>query len=595
MIIALFLAIPAGAATYTALSCSWSDVVTAIAIEQASKADGDIIAIPACPSGVVWSGISQISQSFTNSVTIQGAGAVSATTGGSSTTGTDQTVITDAESGNSALFSLTSVSGKSLRWTGIAVIQNSSAGPKQNGSLAIHGNSSAVRIDHCHFYSYASGNKPIAVWDSTLGVADHNYFDALPGIVTNDIAFLNGGTWQGASDGLGDKSWADTDHFGTSQFFFAEDSLFNRGWVADCSNGGRFVIRYSTTTTVYGTEEHGTHDPGRGCRAAEFYQNTNSTADPSVSQGPILSLNSGAALVWGNTTTQYYYLAQVSIVRQNNGTYTQLAPPNGWGYCGNAQTGSTSTWDGNNTTNGYPCLDAPGRGAGDLLTGASFPSIANSILGGQTWPREALDPIYLWDNSFDCQTNCSGSSAIVNNSTSGNLVNNRDFYMQFSTYGNPGSFNGTAGVGQGLFSAKPGTCTAGVGYWATDQNTLYVCNPTNTWTTYYQPYTYPYPSTPSVATPFISPVSGAYTSPQTVSITDGTAGATICWTNDNSTPTANGAGTCTHGTTYSGSFPQSIAATVKAIGSKSGFTDSSVAANVYTLVQSTKIGILMIR
>jgi hypothetical protein len=40
---------------------------------------------------------------------------------------------------------------------------------------------------------------------------------------------------------------------------------------------------------------------------------------------------------------------------------------------------------------------------------------------------------------------------------------------------------------------KPGGNTPGVGYWASDINTLYVCNPTNTWTVYYTPFTYPHP------------------------------------------------------------------------------------------------------
>ena len=85
---------------------------------------------------------------------------------------------------------------------------------------------------------------------------------------------------------------------------------------------------------------------------------------------------------------------------------------------------------------------------------------------------------------------------------SASFTDNVDYYQQFGANGEPGSFDGTRGVGQGLLAARPATCTAGaepntngVGYWATDTNTLYVCNPTNTWTAYYTPYTYPHPLT----------------------------------------------------------------------------------------------------
>ena len=73
------------------------------------------------------------------------------------------------------------------------------------------------------------------------------------------------------------------------------------------------------------------------------------------------------------------------------------------------------------------------------------------------------------------------------------------------------SFDGTTGIGCGTLASRPETCTAGVGYWATDQSctdmtdmvginpetpisgTLYKCTATNTWTSYYTPYEYPHP------------------------------------------------------------------------------------------------------
>lgn len=73
-----------------------------------------------------------------------------------------------------------------------------------------------------------------------------------------------------------------------------------------------------------------------------------------------------------------------------------------------------------------------------------------------------------------------------------------------------------------------------------------------------------------VATPSISGDASA------ISITDSTSGATIIYTLDGTTPTADGAGNATHGTVYSGSF-STTGSVVKAIGSKSGMDDSGIA------------------
>jgi len=91
----------------------------------------------------------------------------------------------------------------------------------------------------------------------------------------------------------------------------------------------------------------------------------------------------------------------------------------------------------------------------------------------------------------------------------------------------------------------------------------------------------------SVATPTFNPSAGAYSSAQSVTISTTTAGATLCYTTDGSTPTANGAGTCTQGTTYSSPVNVATSETLKALGSKSGYSDSSVGSAAYTITTNT--------
>jgi uncharacterized repeat protein (TIGR02543 family) len=88
----------------------------------------------------------------------------------------------------------------------------------------------------------------------------------------------------------------------------------------------------------------------------------------------------------------------------------------------------------------------------------------------------------------------------------------------------------------------------------------------------------------AVSYPSFSPGTGGYGSAQTVTISvSSPAAATICFTTDGSTPTTDGAGTCTHGTTYSTPITVSTSQTVNAIGSKSGYTDSGITSATYTI------------
>jgi hypothetical protein len=87
-----------------------------------------------------------------------------------------------------------------------------------------------------------------------------------------------------------------------------------------------------------------------------------------------------------------------------------------------------------------------------------------------------------------------------------------------------------------------------------------------------------YTITGTVANPSYSPVSGTYTSAQSVTISTTTPGASIRYTTDGSTPTE------TTGTLYSGPVTVSTTTTINAIAYISGLADSGVATAVFTIV-----------
>jgi hypothetical protein len=89
---------------------------------------------------------------------------------------------------------------------------------------------------------------------------------------------------------------------------------------------------------------------------------------------------------------------------------------------------------------------------------------------------------------------------------------------------------------------------------------------------------------PTVATPTASPVAGTYSSTQSVTLSTVTAGATICYTTNGTTPSATTAGTCDVGsTTYTGAISVATTTTIKALGTLSGDTNSSVATFAYAI------------
>jgi hypothetical protein len=448
-----------------ALSCNQTDVQNAL--KQA--ANGDIVTIPA--GTCTWT--TPLYWTAPANTTVQGAGIGSTIIiDDVNRSATDEGVlIIQIAAGNRAtdVFQLT---GITFRGSG------NSYATTYNGSVRIGGTSQQqqLRLHHCYFDNLTI--VPLSTY-GVYGVIDHSTFD-MSNVRAQAIKFY----------GENDLAWANPTALGSNNFLFVEDNTFI-GQLGAASNvqdgyeGARFVIRHNTLNSVaFQTHPTGGSGRSRGVRAWEIYENI---VNNTVNQFNFFFLSSGTGVIWGHSTvTGYTNFVTAHSMRRNNGTYPQAATPNGWGYCGTSFNGAGSAWDQNSTAStGYACLDQPGRGVGDLLSG-QFPDVMNNATGCKApspcaWPRQALEPVYEWSNTW------SGSGAFWVTYESDVLVQNRDYYLRASP------FTGETGTGTGLLSARPATCTPNVAYWATDTRTLYRCSSLNTWSVYYTPYTYPHP------------------------------------------------------------------------------------------------------
>jgi len=507
-------------ATCNAATANESDVLAALPSNSNTNATVTVN----IPSGTgTWTtGFSYKIPSAVTSLIIQGNTTVScsgtAGTSSYSCTANDNTVFVDSYVASNAPLMSIHVGSAAFRMTGLTFQGGTLATgvTKPNGFLTFDGTSTSFRIDHSHFntntYTPVNSGGGMTIFTNVYGVVDHTVFDLYA--QNNGVRVYN-------SD-FGDANWAAPTSFGTSAFMYLENDVFNGGAANDCDDGGRIVIRYSTINAASSGGDQGlwqTHQMGqgtqrsRGCRAEEVYHLYVLNPNPSNNLYTVGDGGSGTGVAWNNTISGgYSYDIGFQNIREVSTGHSQSAPTNGIGYCGTGSNGSSSPWDGNTNSMGYPCIDQTGRGQGDLLNGQNFPSAVDSTAGTITWPHNLREPWYVWNETI------ASGRVYVNPVWNGvQMQPDQAFYIPAS------SFNGTTGTGFGLRSARPSTCTSGPGgtydtsptgsygvaYFATDANSgngeLYVCTATNTWTAIYQPYSYPHPLVSGTSTTSATP------------------------------------------------------------------------------------------
>lgn len=540
-ILALLLAaaMPCFANTYTAASCSQAAVQAAVNLTS----NGDTVIIPTTGGTTC---------TWTTGVTISGKGIDITGTGtpntGGGTVGAGTSLTTLIESGASPFFIFSNLSFGQTAKVELLTMSTTNTGQNINGPVVFWGTCTTsgcaqVRADNLLFttgeWEQALGGGFVVTGD-VFGVVDHNTANesvsGSPPLV--QISYMS---WLQGTGTAGDNSFAQPDSFGTAQAMYIENNSLTgvRGSENDVpptgrsTGGARYVCRFNTVNNMSGTglcSAHGTAWPGanRGQRQVEVYYNTVYCNWANTSCGDMDSLDGGTGRYLSNsfnpTGGGVNQLTILDIPRFDSGFPTEQ-----WGMCG---VGSGALYDATPFNTTSQCLDQVGTGAGALMVTsntqyASYLSSNPSCVSGSAgacWPSNALDPVYEAGETCTWVSNCSAAPGVgTTSAASSRVLANKYYYGEVSQSAQASStspFNGTVGTGYGTLTNRPTTCTAGVGYWATDQGTwntynsqegiLYTCNSGgNAWSVYYTPYTYPHPlDTGGGVTP--PPTNGAF-------------------------------------------------------------------------------------
>jgi hypothetical protein len=433
-------------AIINATSCSLAHVQTAIS----SASNGDTVVVPA--GNCLWS--STLTLPDNKKITLQGAGK-------------DSTIITGSlDFGSSG-----------SRVTGFTF----------KGDPDIYTNGYGFRLDHCRLQR--------STWNNVVTVRDYNASPQVAHGLVDHNEIINGRVNAEGTPYMlfeGDQQhvlWAVPLNLGGPNAVYVEDNTFTTTTPAqsqvaiDANYGGRFVFRYNTVSNGLFLTAHSSQEGGnRGAQSWEIYGNVVSNSSGVSIYAPV-RLRAGTGVTFMNSITGTW--SDPSILLDNVRSYASSS-------LGGRCDGSSTGWDGNQDSSGYPCRDQIGRGP-------DSPQWDHNPLKAYTQP---LIPAYFWLN--ETASNAEVPVGVISWSDD-HIKPNRDYYAFNS------SFDGTAGMGCGSLAARPTTCAVGVGYWATNQScsnligmvganpaaaingTLYRCSAPNVWTLHYQPYIYPHP------------------------------------------------------------------------------------------------------
>ncbi len=213
-------------------------------------------------------------------------------------------------------------------------------------------------------------------------------------------------------------------------------------------------------------------------------------------------------------------------------------------------------------------------------------ALANSVINGNmvqtvhtgadpTWNQKSLSDSVTLPTAHDLQ-----SFAFVNGATSSVVVFNLSQTLTLPvTFSGANAPSGSVTVSQ-ITSANITDNNETSNVVQTATQTLSAFNPATAYSL--PPFSMTVFTSNGTATqpPAFSVAGGTYTSAQTVSLTDGTSGATIYYTTDGSTPS-------TSSTQYTGPITVSASETINAMATSSGLTPSAVTSAAYVISAQT--------